>query len=262
MIRPDLEYYGVLHGPSAAAAPTIGPHVLAWKRMLERWDPEMYPGSLATLDDVFNLRTVRGTKIAQRHWNLADTGTVNKVTFQRSLSALREQGNYKPLESAWDELALALWRKGKPRVPPARCFPYPEGVAVKNLGGVRDHMARALGNWQSDNAVDIHALRGSIVVAPKPGYVSRGGGYDPHRGPVGTIFGEHATIECDDGTAIFMTHIDRIVSVGERVVAGEIIGRVGDWPGSTLMDHTHIGARGFNPESMWDWPRVKVATAD
>lgn len=258
----ELEFFGVLNGPTGDKAPSIGPTALAWKRVLERWDPEMFPGTLGDLDDAFNLRAVHATKIAQRHWKLPVTGTLNKATFLRSLRALRERGERKPAELAWDARAIALWKLGKPSVPPARCYIFPEGVAVRHGGGVADHNKRPLGNWQSDNAIDEHAPAGSPVVAPKPGFVSRGGGHDPHGGPVGPIFGEHTTIECDDGTGVFITHLDRIVSVGERVLAGELIGTVGDWPNSTAMDHAHVGARGFNPETMRDWPRVKVATTD
>lgn len=254
--------YRVLVGPDHKTGPSVGNDVQAWKRMLERWDPEMFPGELQSLDDFFNRRAVHATQVAQRAWGLSPTGTVNKATFTRGLRALRHRGTYDPKESAWDALAIKLHTSAKPRVPIARCFIFPAGVAVGNLGGVAAHMARPLGNWQSDNAIDVHATPGSIVVSPKPGYISKVGGYDPHRGPVGTIFGEHTTIECDDSSAVFLTHLDRIVSLGERVLAGEIIGRVGDWPRSSSMDHAHCGARGFNPESMWDWPRVKQPTSD
>jgi len=266
MATLELQWFNItLHGPTADKAPSIGPMAQAWKRVIERWDPEMFPGTLGSLDDVYNLRTVHGTKIMQRAWKLHPSGKLTKATFLRSLRALRGGGTnspHKPTELAWDALAIKLWKKGKPRVPPARCFLYPEGVEVRNLGGVAAHMSRPLGNWQSDQAVDIAAKPGSPVVSPKPGYVSKGGGYDPHGGPVGTIFGEHTTIEFDDGTRGFMTHLDRIVSVGERVLAGELIGKVGDWPRSSSMDHVHFGASGFNPEDVWNWPRVKIATSD
>lgn len=260
----ELPWHGrVLHGPTADKVPDSGPGVLAWKRFLERWDPTMFPGPLRQLDDVFNLRTVHGTKIVQRAWGLPATGRLDKATFTRSLRAVLGGGtdDQQP-ELCWDPFGRKLWQRAAPRVPPARCYCYPKGVAARSGGGVRDHNARALGNWQSDNAIDEHAPAGSPFVSCKPGYVSKGGGIDPHRGPVGTIFGEHTTVECDDGTAYFVTHLDRVVSVGERVVAGELIGYVGDWPGSTAMDHGHLGARGFNPESIRQWPRVALPSRD
>jgi len=258
----DLERYRDLVGPDHEDGPSIGKDVLAWKRVLKRWDEGLFPGTLAQLDDVMNRRTVNATIAAQRYWKLKPSGIVNEATFERSLKALRDRGHRKPVQLAWDALAISLQKSAKPRVPPARCFLFPESVPVTYLGGVKAHNSRPLGNWQSDNAVDWHAPAGSIVVSPKPGYVSKGGGHDPHGGPVGTIFGEHTTIEFEDGTAGFVTHLDRIVSIGERVVAGEIIGKVGDWPNSVLMDHAHFGARGFNPEAMKNWPRVRIPFSD
>lgn len=260
----ELPWYGILlHGPTADKPPSVGPLALAWKRFLERWDPAMFAGQLRDIDDVFNLRTVHGTKIVQRAWKQPVTGRLTKATFERSLRAVLGGGTDHPQpELCWDMFSRKLWQQGKPRVPLARCYCYPKGVASRAGGGVADHMRRPLGNWQSDNAIDEHAPAGAPFVSPKAGYVSKGGGHDPHQGPVATIFGEHTTVECDDGTAFFVTHLDRIVSVGERVVVGELIGFVGDWPGSTAMDHGHLGARGFNPEQIRKWPRVTLPTRD
>lgn len=258
----DLDPWRTLVGPDHEDGPSIGKDVLAWKRMLKRWDEGVFSGTLASLDDVFNRRTVNATIAAQRYWRLPANGKADKPTFERSLRALRDQGERLPVQLAWDALAISLHLAAKPRVPPSRCHLFPASVPIQYLGGVAAHMARPLGNWQSDNAIDVHAPAGSIVVACKPGWVAKGGGYDPHMGPVGTIFGEHTTIEHDDGTATFITHLDRVVSIGERVVAGEIIGKVGDWPHSFLMDHAHLGARGFNPESILKWPRIRLPFSD
>ena len=259
---PDLPLYRVLVGPDGKGGPSIGKDVLGVKRMLARWDPGLFSGTLATLDDVFNRRTQNAVESAQRYWGLPVTRRWDAATHKRSLRALREKGERLPIQSAWDALAISLYKAAKPKVPPARCFIFPASVPDKYLGGVKAHNSRPLGNWQSDNAIDVHAPAGSIVVSPKPGYISKGGGHDPHGGPVGTIFGEHTTIEFDDGTAGFITHLDRIVTIGERVVAGEIIGKVGDWPHSFIMDHAHFGARGFNPEAMLQWPRVRIPFSD
>jgi murein DD-endopeptidase MepM/ murein hydrolase activator NlpD len=260
-----LDYLGPLYGPDNPKGPSVGPLVLFWKRLIWRWDPEVFPGPAALFDDVFNLKIERATRVAQRFWNLTPSGQVGKATFERGVKALRERGEFKPVEFAVDNAAMVYYGRAKKqlvRIPPARCFLFPQDVAVRNLGGVAGHMSRPLGNWQSDNAVDFGASPGSPVVSVKAGFVSKGGGYDPHSGPVGTIFGEHTTVEHDDGTAAFYTHLDRLVSVGERVVAGELIGRVGEWPKSVSMDHCHFGARGFNPETVWNWPKIKTYTAD
>ncbi len=262
MIFPTLTYYGPLYVPDHPKGPTVGPHVLAWKRMLWRWDPLVFPGPAMAFDDVFNRRTANATRVAQRYWNLTPSGNVGKVTFERSLRALRERGQFKPVESAWDTLALELYRKAAPRVPPAKCWIYPAGTEWRYLGGVQAHMARALGNWQSDNAIDAGARPGTYLLAPKGGYISRVGGTDPHSGVVGTIFGESLTIQCPDGDGFFFTHTDRIVGAGEQVVAGQIIARVADWPWSAAMDHAHMGrVYGRNPEEVMNWPVVKAFPA-
>jgi murein DD-endopeptidase MepM/ murein hydrolase activator NlpD len=265
--RLELEHNRNLIGPLHKDGPSFGNDVLAVKRMLKRWDEGLFSGTLATLDKVYNQRTVNAVIAAQRFWRKAGakieiSGVWDEETHERSLRALRDQGQRYPQQLAWDALAISLYKSVKPEVPPARCFIFPQSVPTTYLGGVKAHMARPLGNWQSDNAIDVHAPAGSIVVSPKRGYVSKGGGYDPHNGPVGTIFGEHTTIEFDDNTRGFVTHLDRIVSIGERVVAGEIIGKVGDWPHSFIMDHAHFGAEGFNPEAMLKWPRVRIPYSD
>lgn len=266
-VHPELVLYRELVGPDDEDGPSYGNDVLAWKRMLYRWEPGLFSGTLATLDRVYNRRTRHATQAAQRFWNvggakLRTDGVVDEKTLQRSETALRDRGRRKPEQFAWDALAISLWRGSKPLVPPNRCHIFPASVPISFLGGVAAHMSRPLGNWQSDHAVDVHAPAGSPVVSPKPGYVSKGGGHDPHGGPVGTIFGEHTTVEYDDGTAGFVTHLDRIVSIGERVVAGELIGKVGDWPHSFIMDHAHYGSRGFDPEAMLKWPRVRLPYSD
>lgn len=223
--RPDLTFVRPMYGPDHPKGPTVGPDVLAWKRVMWRWDARIFPGPALEFDDVYNRRIANATRAAQRYWKIYPSGNVGKATFDRSLRALRDRGAHRPLESAWDAVAESLYRRAGARVPPAHCHPIPRGVAVTDLGGVAAHQARPLGNWQSDNAVDIGAPPRTLVLAPKAGWVSRIGGTDPQHGPVGTIFGEHVTISCPDNDAFFLTHLDRIVGVGERVVAGQIIAR-------------------------------------
>lgn len=266
--RLELDHNRDLFGPLRKDGPSYGNDVLAVKRMLKRWDEGLFSGTLATLDKFYNQRTANAVVAVQRFWRASGSkevevsGVWDEATHERSLRALRDKGRREPQQLAWDALAISLYQGAKPAAPPARCHLYPLSVPTKYLGGVAAHMSRALGNWQSDNAIDVHAPMGSPSLAVKPGYVSKVGGVDPHRGPVGTIFGEHTTIEHDDGTATFYTHLDRIVGIGERVLAGEIIGKVADWPRSFIMDHTHLGARGFNPEAILKWPRIRIPFSD
>ena len=59
------------------------------------------------------------------------------------------------------------------------------------------------------------------------------------------------------GDVFFFTHTDRIVGVGERVVAGEVIARIADWPGSQSLDHVHVGRITGRPEELYDWPKLE-----
>lgn len=258
---PALTFARPLYGPDHPKGPSVGPDVLAVKRVMWRWDPDVFPGPALEFDDVYNRRIQNAVQVAQRYWSLYPTGNMGKTTFERMLRALRGRGEWKPVESAWDRIAIELYRQAAPRVPVAKCFVLPKGSEERNLGGVAAHMARPLGNWQSDNAIDVGSRPLTLILAPKSGYVSKVGGADPHNGPVGTIFGEHVTITCWDGDAFFLTHTDRIVGVGERVVAGQIVARIADWPGSVTLDHVHVGRKGGNPEDLWQWPRVTPRTA-
>ena len=259
IVLPQLAFARPLYGPDHPKGPSVGPDVLAVKRVLWRWDPLVFPGPALAFDDVFNRRVANALRVAQRFWNLTPSGNLGKTTFERMLRALRGRGVFEPRQSAWDDASIALYKKAYPRVPPAKCFIYPKGAEATNLGGVAAHTARPLGNWQSDNAIDVGTKPWTLCLAPKAGFVSKVGGKDPHEGPSWPIFGEHVTIDCPDGDAFFFTHLDRIVGVGESLVAGQVIGRVADWPGG-VADHAHMGRiYGRNPEELWGWPRVSLA---
>jgi murein DD-endopeptidase MepM/ murein hydrolase activator NlpD len=253
---PRLKFNRPLHGPDHKDGPSVGEDVLAVKRVLWRWDPFVFPGPALKFDDVFNRRIVNALRVAQDFWNLDVTGELDEPTFERMRRARRERGDRKPEESAWDAVSIKLYKEADQEpVRPEKCFLLPAGARVRRGGGVSSHMSRPLGNWQSDNAIDVHAAPLTPILAPKAGVVTRIGGRDPHEGPTKTIFGEHITITCPDGDAFFFTHTDRIVGIGERVVAGQVIARIADWPNSKSMDHVHVGRiSGRNPEELYDWP--------
>ena len=216
--------------------------MLAIKRVLWRWDRNVFPCPALTFDDVFNRRTANALRRRAERLEIGASGNLGKTTFNRLLGALRDRGDGEPHESAWDKPAIDLYKRPLPRKKgPAKCFVLPAGAEVRNLGGVSAHMSKPLGNWQSDNAIDVGSTPRTLILAPKAGFVSKIGGADPHDGPVGTIFGEHITIECPDGDAFFMTYTEPIVGIGEKVVAGEVIGRIADWSGARALEHVHVG---------------------
>ncbi len=103
--RPLLTFYGPIYGPDHPSGPTIGNQCIALKRVLKRWDPDIFPGKMEDFDAVWNRRAVNAARVAQRTWNLTPTGNIGKGFFERSLRAMRGRGLYKPAEWAWDDLA-------------------------------------------------------------------------------------------------------------------------------------------------------------
>jgi murein DD-endopeptidase MepM/ murein hydrolase activator NlpD len=115
-------------------------------------------------------------------------------------------------------------------------------------GGVDEHHKRPLGNWQSDNAVDIMAPAGSVNVAPVSGRVVRVSGRDPRQGPSGTIFGRSITIQEPGGRQWFVTHLDNpVVREGQFVQAGSPLARVADWG---ERSHAHWAVSQGDPRAL------------
>jgi murein DD-endopeptidase MepM/ murein hydrolase activator NlpD len=125
---------------------------------------------------------------------------------------------------------------------------YPISERGTSLGGVAAHMSRPLGNWQSDNAVDLAAPPGTAVFACEAGTVEKVylAHVDDHSS---NIFGAQVTITCDRGRQFFYTHIRSVpptIHAGALVRAGQQIGVVTEWAGTT---HLHLGmAPPDNPE--------------
>lgn len=103
--------------------------------------------------------------------------------------------------------------------------PLPGGVITQGIHG-----------W---NGVDIAAARGTPVRAAASGTViiSRNGGYNGG-------YGNYVVITHDNGTQTLYSHLrSSIVSPGESVLSGQIIGYVGT-TGKTTGPHLHFEVRG------------------
>lgn len=119
-------------------------------------------------------------------------------------------------------------------------FPYP-GM-VKMGGGPTAHHARALGDWQSDDAWDLMGNAGDPVVAAHAGTISR----------INTEFisepgrrGRSLYLDVPGGQ-LWYKHLDRIVvTVGQRVHAGQVLAYIA--AGTNGGPHLHLGA---NPVSL------------
>lgn len=99
-----------------------------------------------------------------------------------------------------------------------------------------------LGNWQSDNAVDIAVPVGTGVRAIEDGVVVK---ITPHPEDGGRFAGDQVTIRGAHG-GTFYTHLSSYrVKVGQRVRKGQQIGRSGSANG---VAHLHIGRERGNPQ--------------
>jgi murein DD-endopeptidase MepM/ murein hydrolase activator NlpD len=105
--------------------------------------------------------------------------------------------------------------------------------------GPKYHQSRALGNWQSDNAWDLFAPAGTKWYAITKGTVSKV--YNTGKNS-GKIYGTQVTVKGEDGFPnIFYTHLKNVVvSVGDKVDIGDLIGEVSEW-GKSKGTHVHVG---------------------
>jgi hypothetical protein len=106
--------------------------------------------------------------------------------------------------------------------------------------GPKNHGARALGNWQSDNAWDIFAPAGSVVNSYTNGKVLKVKASGKRSGK---IYGTQVTVTGDEGYPnIFYTHLKNVkLQSGDVVKIGDRIGEVSEWDTSPKSTHVHIG---------------------
>lgn len=127
-------------------------------------------------------------------------------------------------------------------------YAYPLSSGSGFDGGVADHMARAFGNWQSDNAVDIMCAVKTEVLAVDDGVipdVTVDSSYSPGSNPNGSS----AYLQCSGGRQFWYTHMISLnVQAGDRVSKGDVIGLSGTANG---VDHLHFAAEPpLNPEDV------------
>jgi murein DD-endopeptidase MepM/ murein hydrolase activator NlpD len=123
---------------------------------------------------------------------------------------------------------------------------YPLPTKGKDLGGVAAHKARAWGNWQSDNAVDIGTPMGTPVFAVEDGTITKLGG--SWNGGQGNPDGYNITLDAGR-RSWFYTHLKsrRPLRVGQHVQAGELFGSSGAANG---VQHLHIAVSTGDPEKI------------
>lgn len=128
---------------------------------------------------------------------------------------------------------------------------YPLGARGKSLGGVAAHKARAWGNWQSDQAVDIGVPMGVPVYAVADARVTKLGG--AWNGGSGNPEGFNVTLQTSDNQW-FYTHLKSRVAlrVGQNVTGGQLLGTSGAANG---VNHLHIASMTGDPEALLGVPK-------
>ncbi len=125
------------------------------------------------------------------------------------------------------------------RPPSALVFPLPLGAGGGVCQGL--HATAGLpGNW----AIDFCAAPGTPVLAVEDAFFYRYSGHDPSDDTADSqgVFGWTIYLQTRAGVIYFVTHLGWRESLfaGQRVRAGEMIGRVGNQ--RYRPDHTHYGA--------------------
>lgn len=121
---------------------------------------------------------------------------------------------------------------------------YPLGVHGKIIGTPHSG-THNLGNWQSDNAIDIAVPVGTPVYASFDGVIgSRIGSL----GKGGRFAGLRLTLQ-GAGDAFYYAHLSRLtVSAGQRVKRGQLLGYSGSANG---VAHLHLGAQSGDPRNVF-----------
>src|SRR3954468_7138412 len=127
-----------------------------------------------------------------------------------------------------------------------------EGGKATNLGGVKAHNSRPLGNWESDNAVDLGAKPGTAWIAVEDGTISTSLGWGKSS-THGTVYGHRLHLEGKSGNTYFYQHGGpSLAKKGKKVKKGDKIGAIGDYRSVTTAPmHLHFAAKPpLNPETV------------
>jgi Peptidase family M23 len=120
-------------------------------------------------------------------------------------------------------------------------------LAIRGILGsnVADHMARPLGNWQSDNALDISVPVGTAEFAVADGIIKRCGGY--YNDGSGQTEGLKFTLITNDNEWFYQHSSERFVVNEQLVKKGDPLAKTGKGNG---VPHLHIACKNGNPQTL------------
>jgi murein DD-endopeptidase MepM/ murein hydrolase activator NlpD len=122
---------------------------------------------------------------------------------------------------------------------------YPLGKHGKIIGTPHTG-THTLGNWQSDNAVDIGVPEGTPVYATTSGVISKAGSLGAAKGS--RFAGDRVQID-GHHNSFWYGHLSRLtVKAGQKVRQGQLIGYSGSANG---VAHLHIASQRGNPQRMF-----------
>lgn len=123
----------------------------------------------------------------------------------------------------------------------------PPFSGAPNLIGRPYQGTHSLGNWQSDNAIDLAAPVGTPIYAAEDGRI--GDQIGPLHSSSSRFAGERLTLEGSGGNAFYYAHLSKLaVTAGQQVTRGQLLG----WSGSANgVSHLHLGVRDGDPVAMF-----------
>lgn len=133
--------------------------------------------------------------------------------------------------------------------------PVPKGFGNSIVQGLHStvglsgrHFGYFPGTWPTLDAVDFGANAGAPVVAVENGTIVHLSGHDPTLGPSDPVLGSHGPfgwsvyLKGDSGAEYYYTHLgSRSVGEGQKVQAGQTIGKVGNYAVWGGVNHVHVG---------------------
>ena len=141
----------------------------------------------------------------------------------------------------------------------ARTFPFSSWSGIRRGGGAKEHGSRAVGNWYSDNAIDLMGPAWAAVYAVEDGLIGAVT-LRPTNGR-GVSDGSTVFLHGDSGTSYAYMHLEGstvTVRQGMRVKAGSFIGRIG--PKTAGGPHLHLGVSRGDPAAVFNFPVGKVSS--